>query len=162
MISRRRRSVRSRFQFQIRTLFTLAAVKDYIGLIFRSTTVFTNRLTPERHGFISDCVTANRSRSWRSIRKIRIEFLLQSPVIPTGLTRSAAFIDRSMAEKRSRKFFIAMRTSARAMCRSIRAIPRLFMLRCGNRAKPRGKTACSMATTAASSNPSTAERRGDS
>ena len=68
-ISRRRRSVRLRFRFQIRTLFTLAAAKDCIGRIFRSATASTNRLTPARRGRIWDCATVSRSRSWRSIQK---------------------------------------------------------------------------------------------
>src|SRR5438105_10621404 len=69
MINRQRRSAPSRFQFQIPTLFTLAAAKDCIGLIFRSATAFTNRLTLERRGHILDWATVNRSHSWLSIQK---------------------------------------------------------------------------------------------
>jgi hypothetical protein len=76
MISRRHQSAQSRFQFQIRTLFMSAAVKDCIGLIFRSATAFINRLTPERGGRISDCATVSRSRSYLSIQKIRTASLL--------------------------------------------------------------------------------------
>src|SRR4029453_4767859 len=58
-----------------------------------------------------------------------------------------------MAEKRSKKFFIATRTSVRAMCRLIPAIRRLFTRPCGNRVKDRGKTECSTETAAVCLNP---------
>src|SRR5262249_6174279 len=161
MINRRPRLARSGFQFQIRTSFTLAAAKDCIGRIFQSATGFINPLTLERHGCISGCATVSRLRNWLSIQKIPIGFLLQLPDTPMDLTRNAAFIDRSMAEKHSKTYFIGMRTSARAMCRSIRAIRRLFMLRCGNRAKAHGKTEYSTATVAAFLNPPTAAKHGD-
>src|SRR6266436_6613972 len=65
------------------------------------------------------------------------------------LTKNVAFIDRSTAAKYSKRCCTAMRTSARAMCRLIQAIRRSFTQRCGNRAKDRGKTACSTAMAAA-------------
>src|SRR5438270_577767 len=83
MINRQRRSAPSRFQFQIPTLFTLAAAKDCIGLIFRSATAFTNRLTLERRGHILDWATVNRSHSWLSIQKIPTASSWQLPVIGT-------------------------------------------------------------------------------
>ena len=161
MINRQRRSAPSRFQFQIRTSSTLAAAKDCIGQIFQSATGFINPLTLERRGRISDCATVSRLRNWLSIQKLPIGFLSQLQDTPMDLTRNAAFIDRSMAERHSKRCFIGMRTPARAMCTSIRAIRRLFTLRCGNHAKAHGKTECSTETEAAFLNRATAAKRGD-
>src|SRR5205823_7066291 len=64
--------------------------------------------------------------------------------------------------KPSKRCFTAMKTLAPATCRSIRAILRLFIPRCGIRAKVRGKMASSMETKAAFSNRPMAVRHGGS
>ena len=161
-INRPHRSARSQFRFQIRPLFTSAAAKDCIALIFPWVTAFTNRPMPAKHGRISDYATANRSRSWRWIQKIRRNSSSRSLDIRTDRTRSAAFIDRSMAGRRSKTFCIAMKTSVQATCRSIQLTRTSFTQRFGNRAKRRGKTAYSMAMAAAFSNQLMAAKRGDS
>ena len=94
----------------------------------------------------------SRLRNWLSIQKIQIAFSSQLPGIPTGLIRNAVFIDRSTVVKLSKRYFTAMKTWAPATSRSIRVIRQLFTVRYGNHAKARGRTACSMETTAAFSN----------
>ena len=161
-INQPRRWARSQFRFQIRTSFMSAAAKDCIGLIFPLAMAFTNRPTPAKRGRISDCATASKSRSWRSIQKIRSACLSRWAVILTDQTQSAAFIDRLMAGKLSKMFCIETKTSARATFRSIRVIRASFMRRCGNRAKRPGRMAFSTARAAEFSNRLTAERRGSS
>ena len=162
MINRRRRSARSRLQFQIQTSFTLAAVKDCIGRTFRSAMESTNRSMPARRGGLWDCATVSRSRNWLLIQKMPTGFSWPWPAIRTGLTKSAVCSDHSMAVKHLRRSFTAMKTLARATCRSIQATQRLFTQRCGNRVKVHGKTAFSMEIKAAFSNRSMAAKRGGS
>src|SRR5260370_33301312 len=97
MINRQRRSAPSRFQFQIPTLFTLAAAKDCIGLIFRSATAFTNRLTLERRGHILDWATVNRSHSGMSIQQLPTASSWPLTGTLTTLTKSAAQNDRPLS-----------------------------------------------------------------
>src|SRR4030095_8240733 len=151
---------RSQWRHQIPASFTSAAVKGCIGRIFQSVMEFTDRLTPEKHGRISDCATVIRSRNWRAIQRIRTGSLWPSLVIRTDLTRNEVFIDPWMAAKHSKRYYTAMRTSLGAMNKSIRAIRQLFTLLFGNRARDRGKMACSMETAAAFSNRSMVARRG--
>ena len=61
-----------------------AVAKDFSDQIFPSATAFTNRLTAEKHGAISDCATHNRSAPSWSIRAIRISSTSRRWAIPTA------------------------------------------------------------------------------
>ena len=160
MINRPGQLAPSPFRFRIRMLSTWEAAKVCIGRTSPWATASISLPTRARPGRISGFAMPSKSRSSRLTRAVPTGFLSRRPDILMGRMRNAVSSVPLMAARLSRKSYPRTRTPARPTFKSIRAIPRRFTRRFGNRARGLGKIAVGMGPVAAFLSRLMAERLG--